>query len=141
LNVMSPTVRYVAVCAVGAALPVAGVLSAMGVPERAHHTPIVLTGWLSIPALVACFNLWISYGRALVWKHRHGSLAEFRHVSGFPVIGSVATAAAAGATWGDVVSGMMAVVLSFLDTGSLTWFAIQCVRHRLLDAPVPPRAG
>lgn len=131
---MKRVLAYATFTLLGALVPAAGCISMLGVPTRTRHSPGELLAWFAIPVFLAAINLWTSQGRALFWNIRHGSLDGYRWVSGFPAIGTIATAIAALGTWGDLTSGIVVMVLSLVDTGSMTWFAIQCFRHRAFDA-------
>lgn len=117
----------------GALVPASGCISLLGVPTRTQHSPGALLAWFAAAMLLAAINLWTSWGRALVWRAKHGSLDGYQWVSGIPAIGTLATGVAALGTWGDPASGIAAIIISLADTGSMTWFAIQCFRHRVFD--------
>lgn len=124
---------YVVCVILSSLLPAVGVLSVMGFPHRTTHSALTLAAWYSAAVLITAVNLWTSYVRGWLWIRRHGSLEGHRFTSGLPLIGTLAAGVAAVCTAGDWVSGLLAVMLAVLDTGGLTWFALQVCRHDLFD--------
>src|ERR1043165_6152465 len=85
-------------------------------------------GWIlfGFGGLVCVLNFYLSVLRAFVFLARGGRREDYRHISGFPGIGS-ATLAAAWLSWlRRLDSGpldLAAGLLFLIDTGGLHWFA------------------
>lgn len=86
-----------------------------------------LTGWLGLvlfAALFAALNLHLSFTRPLLYRWRHGSMAGYRHVSGFPLVGTFFVVAGVLLGFGDMVTASVGLGVLLADTGSPVWFLI-----------------
>jgi hypothetical protein len=72
---------------------------------------------------IAGVNLYLSL-RTGIYQRKHGSLDGYKHISGFPLIGSVLIIVAAIASFGSVPSAVLGLIAVALDTGGLAWFVI-----------------
>jgi hypothetical protein len=106
-------------------------------------------GWIlfGFGGLLCALNFYLSFLRFLFFRARGGRREDYRHISGFPGIGS-ATLAIAWLIWlRRLDSGpldLAAALLFLIDTGGLHWFAgvmlLEWLRSRA-DGSSGPRAG
>jgi hypothetical protein len=87
---------------------------------------------LAVAAVVALVNVYTSFVRAWLFRRRPGSLAEFRFISGWPLVGTLATCAALGLSFGERITAVIALALLLLDTGGTPWFYIATRRDDAL---------
>jgi hypothetical protein len=96
--------------------------------------PLVWSG------LIGGVNFYLSVMQSWVHRRIHGSLKDYRHVSGFPLIGWLGLIAALCLGWGAPGTALIGLVLCFIDTGGLVWLLLATWRDdSLWDGP--PRAG
>ena len=86
--------------------------------------------WFSYASLaIALLNQWLSFGRPMLHRLRHGSLDDYRFASGIPLIGSVLAAMAVVAGFGTLAASCISLASVVLDTGGLPWFLVSIWRH------------
>ncbi len=103
-------------------------------------------GWIlfSLGGLVCSLNFYLSLLRGPIFVARGGRREDYRHISGFPGIGS-ATLAIAWFIWlRRLDSGaldLVAALLFVIDTGGLHWFAgvmlVEWLRREPSDSSGP----
>src|SRR5258708_7486170 len=56
-----------------------------------HQKPATIPAmiFISLAALIAIFNFYLSFVRGLLFRLRHGTLEGYKFVSGIPVIGNI----------------------------------------------------
>jgi hypothetical protein len=84
-------------------------------------------------ALLALLNFFLSFLRYPLHRCLGRSRETYRHVSGAPGVGTVATAIATWAAWGDPRAVIVAAALCVLDTGGLPWFMFSVIGERFRD--------
>ena len=80
----------------------------------------IITGALAIGAL----NFHLSFVRGLLYRRANGSIEGYRHVSGFPLIGSVLVVIGAAVGFGSALCATLGLLAMALDTGGSVWFLI-----------------
>ena len=78
-------------------------------------------------ALFALLNFFFSFVRYPLHRCFGRSRETYRHLSGLPGVGTVATALATCAAWGDARAVIVAAALCVLDTGGMPWFMISVI--------------
>lgn len=86
------------------------------------HRPIGI-GIAVFAMLIACFNFLLS-SRALLHRWKHGSLAGYKHVSGFPMVGTFVVVVGTLLGFGSAPCAVLGLVAMALDTGGTVWFVI-----------------
>jgi hypothetical protein len=74
--------------------------------------------------LIAMLNFYLSLVRAHLYVKRHGSRDGYRHVSGFPLIGTVLVVIGVALGFGDIPTAVLGLVVMSVDTGGSAWFLI-----------------
>ena len=69
-------------------------------------------------------NFYLSCVRPALFRWRYGSLEQYRHVSGIPMVGTILVVVGGLLGFGSVVTASVGVVAMSLDTGSSTWFVL-----------------
>jgi hypothetical protein len=95
-----------------------GILSAH---DETSGAPIALA---VVGLLVAFFNAYLSLGRGLLHRWRHGSMVGYRHISGLPGIGTFLVTAAVILGFGSKYTAIAGLVALMIDTGGLPWFLV-----------------
>lgn len=88
-------------------------------------TKLGLLCWifLALASAVALLNLYLAFLRPVLYAKRHaGSSDGYKHASGIPVIGSILTAAAILAGWGQMPVAVASLFLLLADVGGTVWF-------------------
>jgi hypothetical protein len=80
-----------------------------------------------VGALVACLNFYTSFLRYPLHRWRGGTRADFRWVSGFPLVGIVCLLLAAGCLRDHPILMGTALVLALLDTSGPHWLAASMI--------------
>jgi hypothetical protein len=88
---------------------------------------VVLTG-----PLIAGFNFFPSFVRPLWYRYAHGSYDGYRHVSGFPIVGSLVVLIGVLLWFGDVLSASVGLIALVFDTGGPQWFLVATWRDASL---------
>jgi len=70
----------------------------------------------------AALNFWLSFLRPVLWRRRHGSMDDYRFVSGLPGIGTFFAILACIVGFGGAAPAILALVALTLDTGGIPWF-------------------
>jgi hypothetical protein len=108
---------------------------------RGATSPWFVGAWpLVWSGLIGGLNIYLSFIRSRLHLRRHGSLKEYRHVSGYPLIGWLGLIAALCLGWGAPGTALIGLALCFVDTGGLVWFFLGTWRDESLW-DVQPRAG
>ncbi len=87
-------------------------------------------GFMIAAAIVTVLNFYLSFGRPLMFRLRHGTMDGHRFVSGFPMIGTVLVMLGALFAFGTVGSAAIGVFAILLDTGGSFWFIISTWHDR-----------
>jgi hypothetical protein len=74
--------------------------------------------------VVGGLNAYLSFARPWLYRLRHGSLAGYRFVSGFPLLGTVAAVWCGVVGFGEGLPAAVGLVALLLDTGGLPWFLV-----------------
>ena len=74
--------------------------------------------------LIAMLNFYLSLVRGHLYVKRHGSRDGYRHVSGFPLIGTVLVVIGVALGFGDIPIAVLGLVVMSFDTGGSVWFLI-----------------
>ena len=74
--------------------------------------------------LIALLNFYLSFVRGQLYLKRHGSHDGYRHISGFPLIGTVLVVIGAALGFGDVPTAVLGLIVMSVDTGGSVWFLI-----------------
>jgi hypothetical protein len=93
--------------------------------------------WFAVAALiVAAVNVYLSFVRPWLLLCRLGSLEGIRHVSGFPVVGTVFATISGILGFGAAGTALVGLVAMALDTGGAPWFLASTWRQSdLWDTP------
>ena len=80
--------------------------------------------------LLGLLNSYLTFIRP--WRHhrRHGSMDGYRHVSGFPLVGTLMVTWAGAWGFGELPTAVVGLAASVLDTGGLPWFLVMTWRDR-----------
>jgi hypothetical protein len=81
-------------------------------------------GWMLAAAALGLFDLYLSFVRPAIFHLRHGSIKQYRHVSGIPGVGTLLVVVGARSGFGGVVSAVVGVTAMLMDTGSSFWFLL-----------------
>ncbi len=81
-------------------------------------------GWTFAAAVLGLFNFHLSFVRPLLFRWRYGSLAKYRHVSGFPVFGTLLVLVGGLLGFGAVITASVGLTAMLLDTGGPPWFLL-----------------
>lgn len=105
-------------------------LAAAGLPGIAQRIAgvallrILAWGALALGGFIALLNVFLSFARSLILLSRGVSPEEQRHVSGFPMVGSVMLMLSTIPFFPQVWPCVAVTVLLLLDTGGPLWFLI-----------------
>lgn len=75
-------------------------------------------------ALLGAVNFHLSFVRPFLFRRRRGSVEQYRHVSGLPLIGTLAVLAGGLLGFGAVVTALLGVAVMLVDTGGSFWFLL-----------------
>ena len=96
--------------------------------------------WLLVPAAAfALLNFHLSVFRPLLYRLWHGSLEEFRFVSGFPLIGTVLALIGGIVGFGALSAALIGIGAILVDTGGSFWFLLATWHDRSLWDDMPLR--
>ena len=85
-----------------------------------------------VAAFIGTLNFYLSFLRGYFYLRRHGSADGYRHVSGFPMIGTVLVSIGATLAFGDIPTALLGLVVMSADTGGSVWFLIATWRDSSL---------
>lgn len=89
--------------------------------------------WLLIPAgLVALLNCYLSFARPMIFRWRHESMDDYRHVSGIPAVGSVLVLAGGIVGFGALSAVALGFAATLIDTGGFPWLLVATWRDQSL---------
>ena len=108
---------------------------------RQPDYPVLGVALVVVALAVAALNAHLSWVRPLLFRWRHGSMAEYRFISGFPVVGTVFVVLAVVAAFGSTAVAILALLSLFLDTGGLLWFAAVVWKDPAFSGPAQSSAG
>jgi hypothetical protein len=77
-----------------------------------------------VAALLAVFNLHLSFTRPLLYRRKHGSMAGYHFVSGVPLFGTALVLAGTLPCFGDVVTASVGLGVLAADPLSPVWFLV-----------------
>ena len=77
---------------------------------------------------VAILNFHLSFVRPALYRWRRGTLEGFRHISGFPLFGTLLLVIGGVIGFGDWRAAAIGLVAVALDTGGLPWFLVMTWR-------------
>ncbi|HEX7151446.1 MAG TPA: hypothetical protein VF618_08170 [Thermoanaerobaculia bacterium] len=128
------TVRGVFTCLAFLAMAVVPVgigVWAWRVPAHDAGTPWVAWGLVGVAFCVAGVNAWLSWGRGVLYRRRHGSLEGYRFVSGFPLVGAGVAVLAVILAFGHDGVAAIALLSMVVAPGSPLWFLPVVWRQQL----------
>jgi hypothetical protein len=119
------------------------------------RSPTSGLGWTIAALMFGLLNFYLSFVRPALFRWRYGSLERYRHVSGFPMVGTILVVVGGLVGFGSVVTASVGLVAMALDTGSSIWFVLATWKDRSAritkretvgnDMPAgvhpPPRSG
>jgi hypothetical protein len=74
--------------------------------------------------MLGFFNSYLTFIRPLLFRWRYGSLDQYRHVSGFPMFGTILISIGGLLGFGAVVTAFLGLAAWLLDTGGSFWFLL-----------------
>ncbi len=77
-----------------------------------------------VALVIGGLNFYLSFLRGLLYQRRKGSLDEYKHVSGLPMIGSLLVVVGAVLAFGSTLAAGLGLVAVAIDTGGSVWFLI-----------------
>ena len=77
-------------------------------------------------------DFYLSVVRGLLFRLRHGTVDGYKHVSGFPAVGTFLVTVAALLDFGSLPFALLGLATLALDTGGLPWFAVAMWRDASL---------
>jgi hypothetical protein len=104
---------------------IASLLSPWGTGHAEFATNVALVGTSFV-----VINLWVTIPKPLLWRWRHGSMEGYRHVSVFPVIGTVLGITTCLIGFGHAVPALMALGIFLFDFGGSIVFVWATWRDR-----------
>ena len=87
---------------------------------------------VALGTMFATLNLYLSFGRWFLYRLRHGSADGYRHISGFPVIGTILVGGGGLVSFGSVPVAVLGLIAMVLDTGGTLWFVLWTWRDSML---------
>lgn len=84
--------------------------------------PLVAWGILGLSLVIGITNFYLSFLRPLLWEKRHGSMEDYRFISGLPAIATLGACAAILAGFGSSLIAGIAILTLIIDAGGLPWF-------------------
>jgi hypothetical protein len=88
----------------------------------APHFPMVALALLTLSLLIGFMNFYLSFLRPHLWERKHGSMNDYRFVSGFPAFATVGACGAIFAGYGSSMIAGLAILILLIDAGGLPWF-------------------
>lgn len=110
-----------AICLTPAVAPTASL--AYGLVDHKSRT-IASIIFVSLAAVFAACSFYLSFGRPLLFRLRHGTLEGYRFVSGIPVIGNILALIGIALGFGAIDTAFCAIIVVALDTAGLPWFLV-----------------
>jgi hypothetical protein len=74
--------------------------------------------------MVGLVNLYLSFVRPVLFCWRHGSLEQYRFVSGIPGVGTILVVVGGLLGFGSVATASVGLAAILLDTGGSIWFLL-----------------
>ena len=74
--------------------------------------------------LVGVMNRYLSQVRPRLFWWRNGSRVGYRHVSGYPIVGTLLVVAAGLVGFGELPTAAVGLVALAIDNGGLPWYVI-----------------
>jgi hypothetical protein len=95
--------------------------------QRPHFAGV---GFIVAASVVAVLNFYLSFIRPRLFLLRRGSMDGYRHVSVFPMLGTILLTLGALFGFGAIGSALIGIGAFALDTGGSAWFLICTWRDR-----------
>ncbi len=89
-----------------------------------QRSPTSGLGWTLAALMLGLFNSYLSFVWPHVFRWRHGSLEQYRHVSGVPGLGTILVVVGGLLGFGSVVTASVGLAAILLDTGGSFWFLL-----------------
>jgi hypothetical protein len=89
-----------------------------------QRSPTSGLGWTLAALMLGLFNSYQSFIRPLLFRWQYGSLEQYRHVSGFPVFGTILVLVGGLLGFGSAVTASTGLAAMLLDTGGSFWFLL-----------------
>lgn len=89
----------------------------------------------SLATLGILLNVHLSWVRPILHKRKQGSMENYKHISGIPIIPSLLVIIAALMLTPRIWPCILATILLLLDTGSPIWFVIMTWKDDSLYGP------
>ena len=87
---------------------------------------------VALGTIVATLNLYLSFGRYFFYRLRHCSADGYRHISGFPFIGTILVVGGGLVSFGSVPVAVLGLMTMVLDTGGTLWYLVSTWRDSTL---------
>jgi hypothetical protein len=84
--------------------------------------PRIAWGFLILSMLIGVLNFYLSFLRPLFWQKKHGSMRDYRFISGLPVIATLGACVAILTGFGSAIIAGLAIVVLAIDAGGFPWF-------------------
>jgi hypothetical protein len=99
----------------------------LAVPERPLFAG---AGFMAAAMVCAVLNFNLSFVRPRLHFSRHGDMGNYRHVSGFPGIGTALALLGTLFGFGAIGTAVLGLAVMALDTGGSLWFLVSTWRDR-----------
>ena len=105
-----------------------------------HGTPGLTVILVAIG--IGALNFYLSFIRGLSFRRTRGSLENYKHVSGIPLVGTVLVVVGAVLGFGSALCAGLGLLAVALDTGGSVWFLIATWKDSSLwDRPRDQKLG
>jgi hypothetical protein len=81
-------------------------------------------GFIGFASLITALNVHCSLIRPLSYKFKHRSWEGYKHVSGFPAVGTMFAVIGVLLAFGNTTVGILGLIITIADTGGPVWFLI-----------------
>ena len=119
--------RFIATLILTAPLSLAALSALSGANESASAS-LSATLLITVAFAIAVLNAYLAFVRPWLHSRAHnGSMADFKHISGLPLVGSISGAIAVLLSWGHTPTAACAALATLLDTSGgfayliITW--------------------
>jgi hypothetical protein len=114
-------------------LLVASLVSALTCGKERHPSGLAV---VLFALVIGALNFYLSFVRGLRYRRATGSLDAYRHVSGLPMVGTVAVVVGTLLGFGSALCAALGLLAVGIDTGGSVWFLIATWRDASLwDRP------
>ena len=89
-------------------------------------------GFMVAASVIVAVNLYTSLLGPYLFRLRHGSMENYRFVSGIPMIGTLLIVLSAVIGFGVIGSALIGIILFTVDSGGSGWFVIATWKDKSL---------